>query len=61
MYIYLQSCLFSVRRAPGGKFPLWNKGERTVKAPVFVSDVAAGIMQAIKNPDTAGQTFECVG
>ena len=41
--------------------PLWYKGERTVKQPVFVSDVAQAIMNCIKDPDTAGQVYQAVG
>lgn len=41
--------------------PLWYKGERTVKQPVFVSDVAQAIINIIKDPDTAGQVYQAVG
>jgi len=41
--------------------PLWHKGEKTVKQPVFVSDVAAAIVNAIKDPDAVGKTFQAVG
>ena len=41
--------------------PLWYKGERTIKQPVFVSDVAQGVVNAILERDTAGKTYECVG
>ncbi|CAG9859884.1 unnamed protein product [Phyllotreta striolata] len=41
--------------------PLWYKGERTQKQPVHVSDVATGVMNAIKDPDTAGQIYQAVG
>ncbi|XP_059174175.1 NADH dehydrogenase [ubiquinone] 1 alpha subcomplex subunit 9, mitochondrial-like [Physella acuta] len=41
--------------------PLWQRGERTIKQPVFVSDVAEGIIKAIQNPDMVGQTIQCVG
>ena len=41
--------------------PLWYKGERTVKQPVFVSDVATGIVNAIRDPDAVGKTFQAVG
>ena len=41
--------------------PLWHKGEKTVKQPVFVSDIAAAIVSAIKDPDTVGKTFQAVG
>ncbi|XP_053683531.1 NADH dehydrogenase [ubiquinone] 1 alpha subcomplex subunit 9, mitochondrial [Sabethes cyaneus] len=41
--------------------PLWYKGERTLKQPVFCSDVAQGIVNAIKDPDTQGKTYQAVG
>ncbi|PNF28532.1 NADH dehydrogenase [ubiquinone] 1 alpha subcomplex subunit 9, mitochondrial [Cryptotermes secundus] len=41
--------------------PLWQKGEQTVKQPVFVSDVAAAIVNAVKDPDTVGKTYQAVG
>lgn len=41
--------------------PLWHKGERTVKQPVFVSDVAQGIINCAKDPDTAGKVYQAVG
>lgn len=44
-----------------GYMPLWKKGEATIKAPVFVSDVAVGIMNAIKDPTAVGKTFEAIG
>ncbi|XP_029644047.1 NADH dehydrogenase [ubiquinone] 1 alpha subcomplex subunit 9, mitochondrial [Octopus sinensis] len=44
-----------------GHLPLWKKGTETIKAPVFVSDVAEGIMNAIKDPASIGQTYEAIG
>lgn len=41
--------------------PLWRKGEQTVKQPVFVSDVAAGIVAACTDRDAVGQTYQAVG
>ncbi|KAJ4452043.1 NADH dehydrogenase [ubiquinone] 1 alpha subcomplex subunit 9, mitochondrial [Periplaneta americana] len=41
--------------------PLWQKGEHTVKQPVFVSDVATAIVNAIRDPDTVGKTYQAVG
>ncbi|XP_055536106.1 NADH dehydrogenase [ubiquinone] 1 alpha subcomplex subunit 9, mitochondrial [Wyeomyia smithii] len=41
--------------------PLWYNGERTLKQPVFCSDVAQGIVNAIKDPDTQGKTYQAVG
>lgn len=40
---------------------LWKKGEHTIKQPVFVSDVASGIVNAIKDPDAVGQIYQAVG
>jgi NADH dehydrogenase (ubiquinone) 1 alpha subcomplex subunit 9 len=41
--------------------PLWQKGEQTVKQPVFVSDVATAIVNAVKDPDAVGKTYQAVG
>lgn len=41
--------------------PLWYKGERTYKQPVFVSDIAQAIVNAAKDPDSAGKTYQGVG
>lgn len=41
--------------------PLWHKGERTFKQPVFVSDVAQAIVNCAKDPDTAGKVYQAVG
>ena len=50
-----------VWRRQGQWMPLWKKGEETIKQPVFVSDLAAGIIAAIKDSDTAGKTYQAVG
>lgn len=41
--------------------PMWKKGEETFKQPVFVSDVAAGIVAAVKDPYVAGNVYCAVG
>lgn len=41
--------------------PLWKKGENTIKQPVFSSDVAQAIVNAARDPDTAGKTYQAVG
>lgn len=41
--------------------PLWHNGEKTFKQPVYVNDVAAGIVNAIKDPDAVGKMFQAVG
>jgi NADH dehydrogenase (ubiquinone) 1 alpha subcomplex subunit 9 len=41
--------------------PMWKKGEATVKQPVFSSDVAQGIINAIRDPDAVGKVFQAVG
>ncbi|CAL1547103.1 unnamed protein product [Lymnaea stagnalis] len=40
---------------------LWKKGEQTIKQPVYVGDVAEGIVKAIFNPDMVGKNIQCVG
>lgn len=41
--------------------PLWDKGERTAKAPVYGGDIAQAIVNAAKDPDTAGKIYQGVG
>jgi len=41
--------------------PLWHRGEKTIKQPVYVVDVAQGVINALKDPETAGKTFDIVG
>lgn len=48
-------------RRSGTWLPLWHKGERTEKQPVYVQDVAQGIINAMKDPDTAGKIYQAVG
>jgi NADH dehydrogenase (ubiquinone) 1 alpha subcomplex subunit 9 len=49
------------RRSAGGALCLWELGRETIKAPVFYSDVAQGIVNALLYQGTDGQTYECVG
>lgn len=41
--------------------PLWEKGDKTVKAPVFGGDIAQAIVNAAKDPETAGKIYQGVG
>lgn len=41
--------------------PLWDKGETTVKAPVFGGDIAQAIVNAAKDPESAGKIYQGVG
>lgn len=41
--------------------PVWHNGDKTVKQPVYVSDVAQAIVTCCKDPDTAGQIYQAVG
>lgn len=41
--------------------PLWKNGEATIKQPVYVGDVAQGILNAIHDPDTAGKIYQAIG
>lgn len=50
-----------VLRRQGTFLPLWKKGEYTIKQPVHVSDVAAAVVAAIKDPDSAGKIYQAVG
>lgn len=44
-----------------GMIPLWKRGTETIKMPVFVSNVAEGVVNAILDPETDGNTYDCVG
>lgn len=48
-------------RRAHGTLPLWKKGTQTIKMPVFVSDVAEGVVNAIYDQDAMGRTYEIVG
>ncbi|KAK7098176.1 NADH dehydrogenase [ubiquinone] 1 alpha subcomplex subunit 9, mitochondrial-like isoform X2 [Littorina saxatilis] len=48
-------------RRAHGTIPLWKKGDATIKQPVYVQDVAQGVVNAIKDPMAVGQTYELVG
>jgi len=41
--------------------PLWHRGEKTIKQPVHVSDVAQGVINALRDPESAGKTYDIVG
>ncbi|XP_003489411.1 NADH dehydrogenase [ubiquinone] 1 alpha subcomplex subunit 9, mitochondrial [Bombus impatiens] len=41
--------------------PLWRKGENTEKQPVYIHDVISGLVAIIRNPDTAGKTYQFIG
>merc|ERR1712025_1075249 len=41
--------------------PLWKKGFETIKKPVYVGDVAAGIASAARGSGMEGKDIECVG
>ncbi|XP_043462053.1 NADH dehydrogenase [ubiquinone] 1 alpha subcomplex subunit 9, mitochondrial [Leptopilina heterotoma] len=41
--------------------PLYKKGEVTEKQPVWIGDVAAGIVAAMRDPESSGRTYQFVG
>jgi len=41
--------------------PLWHRGEKTIKQPVHVGDVATAVINALKDPDSAGRTYDIAG
>lgn len=43
------------------QYSFWNKDEKTIKQPVYVSDIAQGIVNAAKDLDTAGQIYQAIG
>ncbi|KAF6731283.1 NADH dehydrogenase [ubiquinone] 1 alpha subcomplex subunit 9, mitochondrial [Oryzias melastigma] len=52
---------FANMRWFGSAIPLMAMGKKTVKQPVYVSDVAKAIINAIKDPDANGKTYALVG
>ncbi|KAK1123390.1 hypothetical protein K0M31_008100 [Melipona bicolor] len=49
------------QRATFEYIPLWHKGEKSEKQPVYIHDVISGLVEIIRNPDTAGKTYQFVG
>lgn len=43
------------------RMPMWNMGVGVVKQPVYVSDVAKGIVNAIFDASAVGKTYQAVG
>ncbi|UJR31407.1 hypothetical protein I4U23_018900 [Adineta vaga] len=43
------------------RVPLYASGEKTVKAPIYVTDVSNAIYAAIREPMSVGQTYEIYG
>lgn len=41
--------------------PLWHRGEKTIKQPVYVGDVAGAVVNALKDADSAGKTYDILG
>ncbi|CAK1578227.1 unnamed protein product [Parnassius mnemosyne] len=41
--------------------PVYKNGMETIKQPVFVSDVAQGIVNAARDPDTRCQVYQAIG
>lgn len=41
--------------------PMWAKGEKTIKQPVYCSDVAQAIVNAATDPEAFGKTYQAVG
>ncbi|XP_075234464.1 NADH:ubiquinone oxidoreductase subunit 39 [Lycorma delicatula] len=50
-----------MRHTAGSGLAMYKKGEHTIKQPVFVSDVAAAIVQTIRDKDCVGKTIQAVG
>jgi len=58
---YLRYLNSNWRRSFWGYFPYWQKGEKTVKAPVSVHDIATAVMHAFRSKHISGETFQCAG
>ncbi|VVD03420.1 NADH dehydrogenase [ubiquinone] 1 alpha subcomplex subunit 9, mitochondrial [Leptidea sinapis] len=51
----------SIWRAHSTLLPLYKNGMETIKQPVFVSDVAQAIVNAIRDPNSKCVTYQAVG
>jgi len=49
------------RRSAFGGMPLWKKGTKTIKRPVFCFNVAEGIVNSLSEQGARGNIYECVG
>lgn len=59
-YIFHRAFATQVR-INGQLMSLYKNGQETIKQPVFVSDVAQAIVNAARDPDTRGQTYQAIG
>jgi len=50
-----------VRPVSFARVPLYASGEKTIKAPIYVTDVSNAIYAAIREPMSIGQTYEIYG
>ncbi|KPI91213.1 PREDICTED: NADH dehydrogenase [ubiquinone] 1 alpha subcomplex subunit 9, mitochondrial [Papilio xuthus] len=48
-------------RSHGNLVPVYKNGMETIKQPVYVSDVAQGIVNAARDPDTRCQVYQAIG
>ncbi|KAK3102226.1 hypothetical protein FSP39_009738 [Pinctada imbricata] len=44
-----------------GDLPVWERGESTIKQPVYYRDVLEGLMNALYEPASMGRDIACVG
>jgi NADH dehydrogenase (ubiquinone) 1 alpha subcomplex subunit 9 len=44
-----------------GMMPLWKRGTKTIKNPVFCFNVAEGIIRSLNESSAVGETYDCVG
>lgn len=60
-FTYIFRAIVNPLRINGQFLPLYKNGQATVKQPVYVSDVAQGIVNAIRDPDTKCKTYLAIG
>ncbi|KAL3841946.1 hypothetical protein ACJMK2_020023 [Sinanodonta woodiana] len=53
--------LSTIRRVRLNLLPLYKKGKETIKQPIYVGDVAEGVIQALRNPKAVGKVIDAVG
>ncbi|KAF3427361.1 hypothetical protein E2986_04714, partial [Frieseomelitta varia] len=60
-FILIVLCHNNAKFIHYNSIPLWHKGEKSEKQPVYIHDVISGLVEIIRNPDTAGKTYQFVG
>ncbi|OUC40679.1 NAD dependent epimerase/dehydratase family protein [Trichinella nativa] len=58
---FINLYLSALRRSIADEIALYAFGEKTFKAPVYISDIVSATIKVLFDPTAAGQTFELIG